>query len=872
MAPERLRRPSSSLSSSGSRLAALLLAGLALLALSAPAARAQQEPFAEVTGGLDRQEGFFPLYHDVDGGRLLMEVPADGPEFLYLVSQATGIGSDDLGLDRGEIGSEYLARFERSGDRVFLTLQNPEFRAASDPDPELRRSVEESFPTSRIGSLEVLAEEDGRLLVDATPLFLRDAVGIAEDLAEEGEGSFEVDEERSTIHAPRTKAFPENTEVEAALTWSAEDPGPEVSGHAPDGRALTLRLHHSFVQLPEEGYEPRAPDPRIGLFTVDFYDYGRSLEQGYEDSYINRHRLEKANPGAEMSEPVEPIVYYMDPGIPEPYRSAFREGAEWWNEVFEAAGFRNAFRVEIMPPDMDPLDARYNVIQWVHRTEAGSSIGPSFVDPRTGEIIKAAVRMDSHRSLADFDIYMGAVPAAGATGGRRSLGLCRMGSGAGAGLGWAASLDPGVSAEEFAMARRRQHAAHEVGHTLGLSHNFVAASYGRASVMDYPAPLIRVEGGEVDLSDAYRPGPGLYDTLAIRYAYETFPDGEEEAGLDEIVAEATDGGAGYVTNPHASGWSSHPEASTWVNGSDVLDELDRLLGVRSFLLERFDERALRPGEPLAEMDRRLAPVYLHHRFAITAATKAVGGMAFRYGVPGEEVAATRLVPAERQRRALDLLTRAIRPSELAIPEDVLTEMAPEPFGYGADPRGFEGRTEPAFDHLGAARTLARMAVGGLLEPRRMSRVAAFHDRDDSLPSPTGVVARLVEETWERRRAGAGSDRPVLARAVERVVADELVRLGASAEAAPEARAAAEWGLRRILALAGEGWSRDGGGSPGAVDAAPGLDDEELAHRQSVAADVRRFLARDYDERSLPEALDPPRGTPIGEGGSGGGGG
>ena len=857
-------RPSpSALSRSGRRPgASVLMAGLALLLLAAPPAAAQ-EPFPDATEGLDRQEGFFPLYHDPGEGRLLMEVPEDGPEFLYLVSQATGIGSDDLGLDRGEIGSEYLARFERSGDRVFLTLQNPEFRAAADPDPELRRSVEESFPTSRIGSLEVLAEEDGRLLVDATPLFFRDAVGIAGDLADEGEGSFEVDEARSTIHAPRTKAFPENTEVEAALTWSSEDPGPEVRGHTPDGRALTLRLHHSFVQLPEEGYEPREPDPRIGLFTVDFYDYGRSLEQGYEDAYVTRHRLEKANPGAPMSEPVEPIVYYMDPGIPEPYRTAFREGAEWWNEVFEAAGFRNAFRVEIMPPDMDPLDARYNVIQWVHRTEAGSSIGPSFVDPRTGEIIKAAVRMDSHRSLADFDIYMGAVPAAGETDGRGTLGGCRMGSGAGAGLGWAATLDPDVTAEEFAMARRRQHAAHEVGHTLGLSHNFIAASYGRASVMDYPAPLVRVEDGSVDLSDAYRPGPGLYDTLAIRYAYESFPDGREEAGLDSIVAQATDAGAGYVTNPHESSWSSHPEASTWVNGSDVLDELDRLLGVRRFLLDRFGEEALRPGEPLAELDRRLAPVYLHHRFAITAAAKAVGGMAFRYGVPGEDVAATKLVPAERQRRALDLLTRAIRPAELAIPEDVLRKMAPEPFGYGAGPREFEGRTEPAFDHLEAARTLARMAVGGLLEPRRMSRVAAFHGRDASLPAPTDVVRRLVAETWERRPDG-GAERPVLARAVERVLADELMRLGSDGEAAPEARAAAEWGLRRILSLAGEGRERTGA-EPADLDA------EELAHRQNVAADVRRFLARDFGERTLPGALDPPRGTPIGEGGPGGGG-
>lgn len=811
---------------------------------------AQAQSIAEATEGMEEHEGFLTIHWDDAEGRLLMEVPEDGPRFLYLVSQATGVGSEELGLDRGEIGPEYLARFERVGPRVYLTLENPRFRADANPDRHLRRSVEESFPTSRVGGFEILAEGDGSVLVDATDLFLRDAMNVGHTLERAGEGGWRVAEDLSSIHLPRTRAFPRNTEVEASLTLVGDEPGPEVRAHTPDGRRLTHRQHHSFVALPGEGYEPRRFDPRIGVYPVRFYDYGKSLEEGYESRYVVRHRLRKANPSAEVSEPVEPIVYYMDPGIPEPYRSAFKEGGEWWNEVLEAAGFRHAFRIEDMPADMDPLDARYNVIQWVHRTEAGSSIGPSFVDPRTGEIIKAAVRMDSHRSLADFDLYMGTAPARRAAAGADALGRCRAGAGFGPGLDWAASLDPDVTAEEFAMARRRQHSAHEIGHTLGLAHNFIAASYGRASVMDYPAPLVRIREGRLDLDDAYRPGPGLYDSLAVRYAYTPFPEGEEEAGLEAIAQEAMEKGARFVTNPHEGGWSSHPEASTWINGADVLDELARVTRVRRFLLERFDEEAVRTHEPLWTLRRRLAPVYLHHRYTLRAAVKAVGGMEFRYAMPGDPLPPTEIVSPDRQRRALDLLARALDPAELAIPERVLRLLAPTPFGHRAGSRGFEGRTDPAFDQVEAARTLAEMVVGGVLSAPRASRVVALHDRDPDLPALTEVVERLIAATWDREASGL---RPALGRAAERVVVDELMELASSERAAPQARAAAEWGLGRVSRRLPEANRA----------AADGADPEEVAHREAVAADIARFLSRDFDERVRPGPLAPPRGTPIG---------
>jgi hypothetical protein len=359
------------------------------------------QSIAEYTGGMDSQEGFIPLHWDGETGRLLLEIDRLDEEFLYLQSLATGIGSNRLGLDRGMIGSEHIAKFERVGPKVHFVLQNPAFRAEEGWTDALERSVDESFATSTVASWNIVAEDGGAVLVDATAFFFEDVMGIADRLRQSGQGTFRVDVERSRVHLPRTKAFPENTEVEATLTFAGTDPGPEIRRHTPDGRSLSLREHHSFVRLPDDDFRPRAFDPRIGLFAVSYFDFGRSFDTDYVTRWAMRHRLQKRDPGAQMSEPIEPIIYYLDPAVPEPYRSAFEVGGVWWNQVFEAAGFIDAFQIHDMPADMDPMDARYHVIQWVHRTEAGSSIGPSFVDPRTGEIIKAAVRMDSHRSLAD---------------------------------------------------------------------------------------------------------------------------------------------------------------------------------------------------------------------------------------------------------------------------------------------------------------------------------------------------------------------------------------------------------------------------------------------------------------------------------------
>ncbi|MFN2386330.1 MAG: zinc-dependent metalloprotease [Thermoanaerobaculia bacterium] len=766
---------------------------------------------SRVTEGMTRQDGYFPLYWDPAKGRLLVEIARLGEDFLYLPSLATGLGDVEVSiqLDRGTPGDESIARFERVGPKVHLVLQNPRFRAVTD-NAALARSVEESFPTSTVASLEVIAEDPGRVLVDGTPFFLSDVLDVRGVFREARQGTFALDREKSRIHLARTKAFPENTEVEASLTFTSDQPGTRLRQNVPEPRALTLRQHHSLVRLPGPGFAARRFDPRIGVYAVRFFDFAKRFDEDYVTRHAVRHRLIKKDPSSARSEPVEPIVYYLDRGVPEPYRSAFKAGGMWWNDVFEKAGFIGAFRIEDMPPDMDPLDARYDVIQWFHRTQWSSSVGPSFVDPRTGEIIKAAVRMDSHRSLANYELYAAMLPALLESGPR-----------------------PPNEAEQVLMARRRQHAAHEIGHTLGLAHNFAAAFDDRASVMAYPAPWVRLEGGRLDLSQAYAPGPGPYDHLAIRYAYSQFPPGQEETGLRAILEEAMAKGLRFITNPHEGEDSSFAEGSTWVNGADAVAELARVLPIRRLLVDRFDERAIKPGEPMAVLNRRLASAYLYHAPTISAAVKAVGGVEFRYAVRGDQIPPTKVVSPALQRRALELLLDSIEPAELAVPERVLAAIPPAPFGYERDESAFPSDAGTVLDQLAAARVLAGHVVGQLLAPTRAARLAVLAGRDPAQPGLEQVIARIIERTHDQT---AARDHAAMRRAAERVVLDELFGLALHGRATPEARAGAQWGLRRISAL---------------MKTRAPSSRAEVAHRDQAVSDIARF----FEHRQTPPRME-----------------
>ena len=542
---------------------------------------------ASKTAGLVAMDGFVPLYWDEAEGKLWLEVPALDTELLYVHSLAAGIGSNDIGLDRNQLGSTRVVRFERVGRKIFLVEPNQEYRALSDNAAEVA-SVEDAFARSILWGFTAVAETDGRVLVDATDFVLRDVHGVADQLRQGRQGTYRLDRSRSAVHLPRTRAFPRNSEIEVILTFEGEPTGGFIRSVTPTASAVTVRQRHSFVASPPPGYEPREADPRAGFFGVTFQDYAAPLGEPMTRRWIARHRLEKRDPSAAMSEPVEPIVYYLDPGVPEPVRSALLEGARWWNQAFEAAGYRNAFRVEVLPDTADPLDVRYNVINWVHRSTRGWSYGSSVTDPRTGEILKGHVLLGSLRVRQDYLIAEGLLSP------------------------YETGREVPPELEAMALARIRQLSAHEVGHTLGISHNYIASTADRASVMDYPHPVARLTAdGRIDLSDAYAEGIGEWDKMAVRYGYADFPAGtDEDAALEAILDEAESRGLRFLSDQDARPTgSAHPEAHLWDNGTDAAAELRRMMAVRRAALDRFGERAIRADRPLATLEEtgRAAP-------------------------------------------------------------------------------------------------------------------------------------------------------------------------------------------------------------------------------------------------------------------------
>jgi hypothetical protein len=808
------------------------LAATALLAASLAATAVAQTPtrtIASQTVGMERHDGFIPFYFDERTGKLLLEVNRLDQDFLYLTTLATGLGSNDLGLDRGTTGDEAVVRFRQFGPKLFLMRKNLAYRASGDSVEA--RTVEESFATSAIASFPVMAEESGRFLIDASDFVLQDVMNVRGTIQRQQQGTFRLDRNRSAIYLPHTKAFPKNTEVEVMLTFDSDNPGREVSRHTPDARSLTLREHHSFVELPDDNYKPRAFDPRIGLFSVGFMDFSRPFNQQPQVRWINRWRLEKRDPGAAVSEPVKPIVYYLDRGVPEPYRTAFKQGAAWWSQAFEAAGFRNAFRVEDLPDTADPMDARYSVIQWVHRSDPGFSVGQSFVDPRTGEIIKALLKMDTYRSITDYNIFAGLAPA--------------MENPA---ADWIMSLDPAVNGFDFAMARRRQHVAHEIGHTLGLAHNYVSHVYGRASVMDYPGPLVTLRpNGTVDASRAYATGTGAYDTLAIRFAYTQYPSADaERAGTAALVRQAITGGARFLSDRDASAGVT-PEITRWLNGTDAVAELRRQGAVRDVLLAKFNETVIAPGDPMWLINERFVPVYLHHRYAIEAAMKAVGGMDYTFAMRGDRQVPATIIDPARQRAALTGLMAAIQPKALAVPERIVAMIPPSPYGFGG---GWGFSTTPAgivFDPLAVARSLASYVADGLLEPDRVERMISFHARNAASPSADEVIGQMISSVYTNAAAASAYERGVR-RQSRRAVVDALFGLATNPRATADAKAVADFHLNQLATQ---------------LAAQSVTDPEDRAANAAVVRDVRNWLDRRIAPPRPTGVIALPPGTPIG---------
>jgi hypothetical protein len=782
----------------------------------------------EKVAGMQKFAGFFPFYWDAKAGKVWLEIDKWNSEFLYVEALPAGIGSNDIGLDRGQLGDSYVVRFERHGPRILLIASNQTYRAISNNADE-RRALKDAFAESTLWGFEVAAEEGERVLVDATTFYLRDHHGIPGTLQRLQQGQFRLDPSRSAFFLPNTKNFPKNTEVEVMLTFTTDgDPGGMVRSVTPMPQSITIRERVSFVELPPSGYKPRENDPRAGYFGIQYMDFATPITDVITKRYISRHRLQKKNPSATVSEAVEPIVYYVDRGAPEPVRSALIEGASWWNQAFEAAGYRNAFRVEVMPADADPMDVRYNVIQWVHRSTRGWSYGSSLEDPRTGEIIQGRVSLGSLRDRQDFLIAQGLIAPYG--------------------------KDKSVVAkilEQVVLARLRQLSAHEVGHTLGLQHNFAASINNRASVMDYPAPFVKLGAdGSPDISEAYAKGIGEWDKVAIAYGYQDFPAAtDEKAALDKILRDAFGRGLMYLTDQDARpAGASTSVAHLWDNGANVIDGLTNMMRVRDVALSRFGENNIREGAPLATLEDVLVPLYIGHRYQVEAVAKLIGGEDYSFSLRGKGDRNPQIIPPQEQKRALYAVLETLKPHNLRLPESLLRLIPPRPPGYPRNREHFRIRTAPAFDALAPAEAYANHVCDFLFNPERAARIVEFNARQQTeYPSLENVFDKIIAETL--RVNAQGDYEGEIQRTVNAVVLNELMALAANERASNQVRAIAELKLEEL-----KNWAASQANATRVIN--------QRAFLLYAANQIKRFQD-DPKKMNLTRPNDPPDGQPIG---------
>ena len=783
------------------------------------------QSFDEKVAGMQKFPGYFPFYWDAKAGKLWLEIDNWNTEFLYVESLPAGIGSNDIGLDRGQLGNSFIVRFDRSGPKVLLVAPNYDYRAVTN-DPDEKLAVKDAFAESTLWGFDVAAEESGRVLVDATAFYLRDVHHVTNTLQRGQQGTYRLEPSRCAFYLPNTKNFPQNTEVETTLTFTGDPSGQFIRQVVPAPEAVTVRERHSFVQLPGPGYKPRVFDPRSSFFGITYMDFAIPIEEPISKRFISRHRLAKKDPNAAVSEPVAPIVYYVDRGAPEPVRSALVEGARWWNQAFEAIGYKDAFRVEVMPPDVDPMDVRYNVIQWVHRSTRGWSYGNSLTDPRTGEIIQGRVSLGSLRDRQDFMIAEGLL----------------------APYEKDRSLSPKLL--EMVLARLRQLAAHEVGHTLGLQHNYAASPVGRSSVMDYPAPYAKLgSDGIPDLSNAYAKGIGEWDKVSIAYGYQDFPPGTNEStALDQILSSAFGRGLMYLTDQDARPPSaSSSVAHLWDNGQNVVDELGNVMKVRAAALKRFGENNIREGAPLATLEDVLVPIYMYHRYQVEAAAKVVGGQDYTFSLRGKGDRNPQIVSPEEQRRALVAVLDTIKPEALILPESLLKLIPPRPVGYARTREDFRIRTQPTFDALAPAEAITDHVSNFLLNPERAARLVQFHARDARNPGLVEVIDKVISSTWKSPLAAgyAGEIQHV----VDMVILSDLMGLASSERASNQVRAIAELKLEQLKTWCG-------------TQKTLAADENQRAFLFYAAEQIKRFQD-DPKKMNITRPQDPPDGQPIG---------
>ena len=677
---------------------------------------------------LKTQKGFFTFHYDEKEDKLYLEVDKLDSEFIYVHSLKSGLGSNDIGLDRGQLGGTAIVKFQKFGNKLLLIEPNQDYRAITDNTAE-RKSIEQAFGRSVLFGFDIKETDNDTYLIDFTPFLMEDAHGITQRLKAQKEGTYKYDKDRSTLFMENTRSFPKNTEFESLLTFKGDPTGRNIRSVVPDAQYVTVIEHHSFVQLPDDGYKPRAFDPRSGAISISYMDYATPVQEPITKRLIIRHRLEKKNPEAAVSEPVEPIIYYLDPGTPEPVRSALLGGTSWWDQAFEAIGYKNAFQVKMLPEDADPMDLRYNVIQWVHRSTRGWSYGASVVDPRTGEILKGHVSLGSLRIRQDFMIAQALTNQP-----------------------FAKSDDDYKPMLDMAIARIRQLAAHEVGHTLGFAHNFAASANNRASVMDYPHPTLKLKNGKVDFSDAYAKNIGVWDKVIVDYSYSDVPQGKDEQEyLNDILISAEKKGLRFITDSDARAANgAHPYAHLWDNGAKPSEELENMLALRKTAMANFSEDNIRSNEAYSVLEDVFVPLYFYHRYQTEAAIKEIGGVVYNYAVKGDsELIPVQLLDAKEQKSALRAVLQTLDAEVLAIPKEKLSLFPPRAFGFNRTRESFKSDTGVTFDPLGAVATASDMTLDLLLNEERANRLVVNNAWDSDQPDLVDVLEEISRQTLEK---------------------------------------------------------------------------------------------------------------------------
>jgi len=673
---------------------------------------------------ITRYEGYFTFYYDEGNDKIFLEIENLDQEFLYVNALSEGIGSNDIGLDRGQLGNTRVVKFIKAGNKLLLIQPNQYYRAITN-NIEEKKSVEQAFAKSILRGFKIKEVENGKYLVDATSFFIRDAHGVMGRLSAKKQGKYTLDRSRSAINLERTRAFPENVEFDVMITFKGVPKGYDISSVVPTSTSVTVNQHHSFIALPDNNYTPRKFDPRSGANAMSYLDYATPVNEPIKKRFIYRHRLEKKNPNAIKSEAVEPIIYYLDRGTPEPVRSALLDGARWWNQAFESIGFTNAFQVKMLPEDADLLDIRYNVIQWVHRSTRGWSYGASVSDPRTGEIIKGHVSLGSLRIRQDFLIAQ-ALQAP-----------------------YANDDTSDQFALEMALARIRQLSAHEVGHTIGLAHNFAASTKGRSSVMDYPHPTLSIKDGKVDFTDAYDTKIGDWDKVSIAYSYGEYLE-DEDVSLSKLLDEAFKKGARFISDQDARPLgSAHAYAHLWDNGSNVSEELENLLSIRRNSIANFSKDNIKSNQPYSVLEDVFVPLYFLHRYQTEGVTKVIGGLDYTYAIKDDGNTIVKRIPGKLERKALVSVIKTLSIEELAIPKQLLNLFPPRAFNYGRTRESFKSKTGVAFDQFGAVETASAMTLGLLLHPERVTRLVQHKSLDSSQLGLVEVLDDLIANSFQK---------------------------------------------------------------------------------------------------------------------------